>query len=250
MFKRALKAVVPRRIIDAFRERRHETFATWDEAGEASTSYADDFINDFRIARAKLRAIDGAVLRSTKLLDVVAQLSKPDLHIVDFGGATGELARDYLALYPAAQFTIVENPTMVRKMAGTIPNTEFSTRIPHSCDIFFTSGTIQYLPAPCIVLAEGFKAATRAVILARNSFSDIPIYRAQRSRLYDNGTGPIPAGFDDVEYSYPHQTIIEHRVHDIAERAGFKLADSREETSGVLSYRGRVYGKDLVFFAS
>jgi putative methyltransferase (TIGR04325 family) len=250
MFKRALKAALPRRIIDAVRERRHETFATWDEAAEASTSYYDDLINDFRIARAKLRTIDGAALRSTRLLDVVEQLSEPDLHIVDFGGATGELARDYLALYPSAQFTIVENPTMVRKMASTIPNAAFSTGIPHSCDIFFTSGTIQYLRDPYGILADGFKSATRAVVLARNSFSDSPIYRAQHSRLYHNGTGPIPAGVDDVEYSYPHQTVIEHRVHEIAERAGFKLADSRKETSGVLPYRGRVYGRDLAFFAS
>jgi hypothetical protein len=119
-------------------------------------------------------------------------------------------------------------------------------------DIFFSSGTLQYLETPLEILKTAFASAQYAVVLAHNSFSKTKLFRLQTSRLFQNGAGAdrndnIPEGFTDRDLKYPHQTIDEAEVLGCATDHGFKLVARTEETSGVLPYRGIVYGRQLVF---
>jgi hypothetical protein len=123
----------------------------------------------------------------------------------------------------------------------------FENTVPPVCDIFFSSGTLQFLEHPMEVLASGFASAQHAVVLARNSFCDEELFRVQRTRLFMNGSGPVPPGYVDANVTYPHRTINEGTVKELAGQHGFRCVTRIEEDSGVLPYLGKVYGKQLVF---
>jgi hypothetical protein len=94
---------------------------------------------------------------------------------------------------------------------------------------------------------QGFASAGFAAILARNSFCDIELFRVQKSKLFKNGSGEIPDGYKNERISYPHRTVKEAVVHEIAEKHGLRCIARIEDISGVLPYREMVYGQQLVF---
>lgn len=235
-----------RTIARLVRPEPEKRYASWHEANAASGSYDDAVVNEFRVARALGYRSDGTLLPSNLLHLTALGLKKPDVSVVDFGGATGELGTDFQSVFPGSSFTVVENPTLVALMRDKSP-IQYVSEIPANCDIFFSSGTLQYVEKPFEYLAAGLSSAAYAVILTRNSFCNEKIYRSQTSRLFDNGAGPIPANFTDRDITYPHQTIDEREVMKIAEQKGFRLVARADESSGVHPYRGMVYGKELVF---
>jgi putative methyltransferase (TIGR04325 family) len=220
-------------------------FSSWEAASKASIPYDNEALNTFKVARAAQRPVDGSILASS-VLPLVAMTLKPDLAVNDFGGSTGDLGLDFLAAFPRATYTVVETPTMVALMKGRGP-VRFETSLPAECDLFFSSGTLQYVERPMEVLASAFASARSAVVLTRNSFCDEDLFRVQRSKLFANGSGPIPQGYQDAIVSYPHRTINERAVQEVAKVKGFRCVSSVEEQSGVLPYRGKVYGRQLVF---
>jgi putative methyltransferase (TIGR04325 family) len=222
------------------------SFPTWKEAQSKASSYLDQQFCAFRIARAKLRTPDGTLLATNLLYLAARSLGIDSLSVTDFGGSTGELGVDFLNAFPIASYTVAEVPTLV-SMMNSGSGVKFSTEIPAQCDIFFSSGALQYLDDPRAILAAGFASARHAVVLARNSFCESEIFRVQKSRLFNNGSGPVPAGFDNVTMSYPHRTIQESAVQKIAREHGFRCIARIEESDGVLPYRGMVYGRQLVF---
>ncbi|MBA2589062.1 MAG: hypothetical protein H0U98_10615 [Alphaproteobacteria bacterium] len=163
--------------------------------------------------------------------------------MTDFGGATGELGADFLTVFRGGVFTVVENTTLVDLMKDR-SGVQFSNRIPASCDIFYTSGTLQYLDDPMAVLAAGFDSAKQYVVLVHNSFSDVETFHVQTSRLFSNGGGPIPDGFEDQDVSYPHRTLNEDQIMALASAKGFECISRIGEIGGTI---GDSYGKQLVF---
>jgi putative methyltransferase (TIGR04325 family) len=239
-----IKSLLPPIITDFRRAGR--PLSSWQAASAASAGYEDDTLNEFRVQRAAQRKADGSLL-ATNLLHLTAMaMGKPEIAVTDFGGSTGDLGRDFLSVFPNATYTVVENPTMVKKMRdrGSLC---FSQIIPEACDIFFSSGTLQYLENPVDVMNRGFASASFAAILARNSFSDVELFRVQCSKLYENGSGEIPIGYRNVKISYPHRTLKESTVHEIAESHGLRCVTRIEDNGGVIPYRGLVYGRHLVF---
>jgi putative methyltransferase (TIGR04325 family) len=223
--REAIKNMAPPIAIDWVRGGRR--YQTWKAASNASPSYDNEELNAFKVARSVQRPIDGSILASS-VLPLVAKTLKPELAITDFGGSTGDLGLDFLAAFPSSSYTVVETPTMVALMSGRSAVT-FVTSPPHECDVFFSSGTLQYLPHPMEVLALAFAAAKSAVVLTRNSFCDEDIFRVQRSKLFDNGSGPIPKGYRNITISYPHRTINERVVRELAKDRGFRCVSSVEE---------------------
>jgi putative methyltransferase (TIGR04325 family) len=203
-------------------------------------------VNEFRVARSANYHSDGTLLTSNLLYLTAVGLKKPNISVIDFGGATGELGKDFQSLFPGSSFTVVENPTLVAMMRDK-SSVQYVNSLPASYDIFFSSGTLQCVEKPFDILAAGFSSAAYAVILTRNSFSNDKIYRSDTTRLFDNGMGTIPANFKDQDISYPLQTIDEREVMKIAEQKGFRLVARVDESSGVVPYRNLVYGKELVF---
>jgi putative methyltransferase (TIGR04325 family) len=220
-------------------------YPTWEEARAAVSSYDNEAMNAFKVARSALRHVDGSLLTASVLQLTALTLKKSDVAVTDFGGATGDLGRDFLAAWPGASYTVVETPALVAMMQahGAV---RFEPSIPRTCDVFFSSGTLQYVDRPMEVLAEGFQSARHAVVLVRNTFCDEAQYHVQRSRLFENGYGPIPKGFRNTTVRYPHQTINEGSVQALADRHGFHCVARLEEAID-LQHPGQVHGKQLVF---
>lgn len=177
---------------------------------------------------------------------VIPGLNRPTLEVTDFGGATGDLGLEFLDAYPASSYTVVENPNLVALMHGKTA-VRFTPEMPPECDVFFSSGTLQYIDEPMSVLRKGLKSARLAAILTRNSFSEAESFHVQKSWLFENGTGPIPPGYVNRRISYPHRTIRESDVMRLAHELGLRCQSRLEESSGT---RGDSYGKQLVFLRS
>jgi putative methyltransferase (TIGR04325 family) len=222
---------------------RYKTYPSWDAAAAAAGTYDDGTLNRFRAERAKDAPL--SPLLDNALLWLVRILPGP-LAIVDFGGATGGLGLALREHAPGLRFTVVETPTLVALMPNGADIT-FATAIPPQCDVFYTSGTLQYLPDPYEILDQGFASARQAVVLKRNNFAERPIYRVHHSRLFENGSGPVPGGYRDTVASYPSASVRESRIHEIAARHGFVLFARTSENDGVVIPEEGVYGAQLVF---
>jgi putative methyltransferase (TIGR04325 family) len=225
-----------------------KTFETWETAAASCSSYENDLLNGFRIARDDLNRKNGRVidLEGNALLWVTSLLPG-SLAVTDFGGATGEFGAALQLLRPQVEYTVVENPALVAALAANNNSVRFATKIPGECDVFFTSSSLQYIGDPYGVLVAGFRSAKSAVILARNNFSERERFRVQRSPLFNNGGGAIPAGFSNSTITYPLRTISERRVRAVASEFGFKLIARVPEPSEGLAHLDKAYSAQLVF---
>jgi putative methyltransferase (TIGR04325 family) len=222
---------------------RYKMYPSRDAAAAAAGNYDDNILNRFRAARAK--TAPPTPLQDNALIWLVRILPGP-LSVVDFGGATGGVGLALREHAPDLKFTVVETPALVALMQET-GDIAFTTSMPATCDVFYSSGTLQYVPDPYAVLEQAFAAARQAVVLKRNYFSERPIIRVHHSRLFENGAGPIPDGYQDVIASYPSATVQETRVHEIAARHGFVLFTRAPEFDGVTIPDEGAYGAQLVF---
>jgi putative methyltransferase (TIGR04325 family) len=261
MLKSALHSVTPPLVWNAGRAITHfvrppppppvppelKTYPTWDAAARASGSYEDQLVNEFRVARAVENRANGVTqpAESSPLFWLTTLLSGIR-EIVDFGGATGEYGEALCAARAQLAYLVVENPTLVRLMPP-VRGLTFTTEMPAACDVFFTSGTLQYLTDPYSVLARGFSTARRAVVLLRNSFSEHELFRVQHTPLFDNGAGLLPMGYENQVITHPHRTISERRVREIALVHGFELLSRMPDEGGLYRYQDLVYGQQLVF---
>lgn len=222
---------------------RPRPLPSWEAAGAKAGSYEADLLSRFRVARSEGRTPDGKILRHSILALLIPLLGRDDFAITDLGGATGDLGADVLLAHPKASYTVVETATLAGMMAGRSAVT-FQPELPERCDIFFTSGTLQYLDDPMAMLERGFRSAGALAALVRNSFSDRELFHVQRSRLFDNGAGPLPSGFTDRVISYPHRSLVEPEVMQLARDCGLECIAKLEESSGALYGQ---HGRQLVF---
>jgi putative methyltransferase (TIGR04325 family) len=244
--KRTIKAMLPPLLLDALTGAVGKRYPTWQKACTSAGTYEADLVNRFRADRSALRSSDGTILQGSVLSLLAPGLNRSSLVITDFGGATGDLGLEFLNDYPASSYVVVENSTMVSLMHGKTA-IRFTSEMPSECDVFFTSGTLQYLEEPMEILRKGLASARLAAILVRNSFSETETFHVQKSWLFDNGTGPIPVGYRNRLISYPHRTIRESEVMKTAKSMGFRCSSRLEESSGS---RGDSYGKQLVLLRS
>jgi putative methyltransferase (TIGR04325 family) len=231
--------------------RRYPSFADATRDG----SYAGEILTRFRVERARLNvpSITAADLPpGYALLFAAVHLCAGSVRVTDLGGACGEwgfaLRRDARR---EVVYTVVENQALAAACAAQpgFDWARFTDAVPASCDVFVTSGTLQYLDEPYAVLERAFSIAEVAVVLARNGFCDRELFRLHRSRLRDNGFGSrLPAGFDlDAEIRYAHRTLSLARVEEVARACGWRQLLALDSSSGVLPWRGRVFGRDLLY---
>jgi putative methyltransferase (TIGR04325 family) len=233
--------------------RNYRTFA--EAARDAGPGYESETLNRFRVERTKLNP--GAVLLDHPayafllLAAYAARSAEP--HVVDFGGGCGEFAqalrRDCTR---PLRCTVVEGRDLARRCNedALFSWATWSERIPECpFDVFFSSGTLQYLEDPYRLLNAAFERAREFVVLGRNSFSERPLIRVQRTRLGSNGGGSrLPAGFDvNAIVTYVHRTLSLERVLEMASSAGWRVKFGADNNSGVLKYGDVVFGRDLLF---
>jgi putative methyltransferase (TIGR04325 family) len=224
------------------------TYATWQAAEKqaARNSYARPLVNEFRVARRRSvdQTIPWTTAYRTSVNPTLASVTENGFRITDFGGATGDMGDLTIEANPTIRYTVVENPILVSLMQQQETKVQFTTEIPHECDVFYTSGTLQYISEPYEALRRGLLSAKRFTVLVRNNFSQVERFMIHRSRLFDNGSGPLPLGFKNRVIKYPLRTIQEDRVREIALQSGFVLARERDDPE--FNYKGG-YSKDLIF---
>jgi putative methyltransferase (TIGR04325 family) len=245
-----LRNLAPHGVIHARQQRRDAALSSWQAACDAAGGYDAERVNRFRVERSAQPGAQKTELNSSLLPLVMRLIGRHDVSITDFGGATGGLGEAFLFAFPQAHYTVVEVPALVAMMQG-LSAVAFTTGMPAVCDIFLTSGTLQYLDAPMQMLERGFASARHAVILARNSFAEAEAFHLQRTRLFDNGSGPVPPGYEDCEFTFAHRSIAESAVMRLAKAYGFECLARLEEHSGTLfGPYGPEYGKHLLFWKS
>lgn len=220
-------------------------YPNWAAAVEAANeSYASESLTAFRIARAKRNeGLEAAMVNpSPEFVERIKGASS----FVDFGGSTGEFCMVIKQKLPHCQFTVVENAALVAAARELRPGISFADMLPDNFDVFYSSGTLQYLKEPYLLWRKALSRTRQVAFLARNAFSHRPAYTVQKSRLFDNGAGAIPEGFSDGWIQYPHQTISEQIIHEMAEAQGFKLLH-REGGKNSGAIASDSYGADLLF---
>jgi len=275
--KRFVSAVTPSIVVDAVRSRRlqrqleederlaaqeaakHAAAAesaaraahveSWDEALRRAEAggYGASGLNRFRVARARHWVADGSLLLSNVLALVAMLVNRRDVSVTDFGGAAGELGRDFLLSWPEARYCVVENPRMAGLMQQEPARRglSFSAEMPAACDIFYCSGALQYLAEPLEVWAAGLQSARFAAVLRRNYFAASEEFDLQESHLFNNGAGPLPAGFADFRITIPRRTLIEDQIHALARHHGFRCIANLDDCENP---PGERYSRQLVFW--
>lgn len=250
MIKRLIKAVVPKTVIVAAYQwhSRPRHYASWDSASNAAHGdYSGRDLTAFRAERSK-QILGREELFVNPPAELMSAMDSAGDSFVDFGGSAGEMCAVLQRKFNAWSFTVVETKAMAAASQVLRPSIVFHDELPDQFDVFYSSGTLQYLDKPEDLWREALSRTTRFAYLARNAFSKRKRFTVQTSRLFDNGAGPVPEGFDDMPISYPHQTLSEASLIKIADKAGFDLAARiADRNGGVTGTNGKVYGADLLF---
>ena len=83
----------------------------------------------------------------------------------------------------------------------------------NSYDLLFSSGTLQYLEYPYVILDRINSTNIKMIGLTRNSFSKNTKYISQMSYLFANGAGIVPQNFKKRILVFPHTTIEEEKLY-------------------------------------
>lgn len=236
-------------------------FGSFAEAAQAcGASYADADLTRFRLLRGQ-----GMVQELSRTAPSIPcwylVLAAAAAHardrkggppaILDFGGAVGEGALYLRHLLGGHDYRVVENSALAAALAAdpAFGHARFESSLgSEPCGVFFSSGALQYVAEPYEVLAAAFRLATCHVVLTRNLFSrGGELAAVQRSRLHDNGAGPLPAGFPDRDVLYPVRSLDWDRVAALATEAGWEVFFENSDPDVPDWGEGRLFGKNLVF---
>jgi putative methyltransferase (TIGR04325 family) len=138
------------------------------------------------------------------------------LRVLDFGGAFGtsyHLVRD--ALPGQYRWAVVETPTFVGFASEVdTPDLRMFATIDEAkawlgeVDLLYSSSALQYVPDPLSMVDRLLDTRPACAAWLRSAFSATdPVVVLQRSRLRDNGPGPLPEGITDVEVHYPRTYV-------------------------------------------
>ncbi|MBX4902486.1 hypothetical protein HJA83_14300 [Rhizobium bangladeshense] len=249
MLKRIVRKVLPNAAVSAINRwrRRERSYESWSKAAAAAPEYGDKDLTAFRIERSRL-IVGQEESYAQPPADLLPAMDVPSGRFVDFGGSAGEMCAVLQKQFPAWSFTVVETKSMADAAKVLRPAISYSDQLPAEFDVFYSSGTLQYLADPEQLWREALSRTTHCAYLARNAFSSKKRFTIQSSRLFDNGAGPLPEGFDNIEIRYPHRTISEASLTEIADQMGFDLAARFEgRNSGLIGTRTDLYGADLLF---
>ncbi|MBB2840630.1 UNVERIFIED_ORG: putative methyltransferase (TIGR04325 family) [Rhizobium etli] len=223
-------------------------YRSWKRASKAAGSgYQAEELALFRLRRSGgiVGNEENYAKPTPELLSIMAEGTDP---FVDFGGSAGELCAVLQRRFPQRSFAVVETPGIVKAASALRPTIGFSTSLPDKIGIFYSSGTLQYLEDPYVLWEDCLRRTSEYAFLARNTFSEKECFRVQHSMLFNNGAGPIPDGFSDIVIRYPHRTVSERRLVEIASDVGFKLIKRvADRSDGLIHGADDMYGADLLF---
>ena len=199
------------------------TFDSWDSAAAESSNsgyLGDELVavvaektRKYKESTTLTRIIDLGSLRT--LLPFAAIPSKRNMNIIDFGGASGfhyYTASTVLRAESKLTWHVVETEAMCQAAKHLETNSlrffsdakEAARGLGH-IDLVFTSGALQCCPNPLAELKKLIDLEGEYLFITRTPLvlTNYSVFTLQRSRLRDNGHGPLPPGFKDKEVTYP-----------------------------------------------
>jgi putative methyltransferase (TIGR04325 family) len=175
---------------------------------------------------------------------VFALTQKKKLNVFDLGGGGGthyHITRKMIDSDIKLKWAVLETPSMVAE-SEVISNQElsfFSEYSPavsflESIDVALASSVFQYLDNPIEQLMKFTDLNAEVIFITRTALTDddSTLKVMQKSRLKDNGPGPLPENFQDSEIQYP-LTVVgkEHFIKTLSEK--YKILSEIEEDRDV-----------------
>jgi putative methyltransferase (TIGR04325 family) len=221
----ATRDLIPPIVINTYRDlrgsrREYRSFAEAErlvESGYASAELARLVVKKTEIFRASSSA-ENTTISSGEFALFSALLSLQEfrpISILDFGGGAGATyyrARRW-ASAPSIEWRVVETDVMVAAAGPTAPEElsfypDLSSAIadmPTAPDLVLVSSALQYLDRPEAVLAELVDLGSRRFVVSRTPLATSTRVHTliQKSRLSENGPGPLPPGTQDTSVRYP-----------------------------------------------
>jgi len=141
-----------------------------------------------------------------------AEVAHRPLNVLDFGGGCGfHYFRVAQATQVPLRWALVETPTMAERAArlangrfGVFTTLAEAAEALGGIDLIHASSAIQYVPNPLVTLKALADLRARFFALLRFPVWDSPqVVGLQRSRLSENGIGPMPPHISDRQVAYP-----------------------------------------------
>jgi putative methyltransferase (TIGR04325 family) len=181
------------------------------------------------------------------------------LRVLDFGGGGGfhyAISKTILKSEIELVWHVVESSELCKASeALATPELKFFDSIDsalkdlESVDLIFTSSAFQYTPNPLKILKDLLKIKSRYFFITRTPMSqhNSQIVCVQRSRLADNGPGPLPPEFKDQDILYPiTYTPITEIEELLNEYANIRIKIIEEK--GSLTYAGAILNDSFGYF--
>jgi putative methyltransferase (TIGR04325 family) len=147
------------------------------------------------------------------------KLGTRPLRILDFGGAFGVHAMIAMSRFPniAMKWAVVESEAfsaIAAPVEGEALRVFSSIEAAHEwlggIDIVHSASALQYMPNPDCVLARLVGLNAPLMLWQRMMFSNgLRTIVVSTTRLWQNGMGPLPPGFEDREVKYPEVFVTE-----------------------------------------
>ena len=192
------------------------------------------------------------------ILGVSLAITDNRLTVLDFGGGGGYhyfIARAAIPMRIALDWMVIETPSMVRLAKSKLSTDElnfyddinFASR-GKDIDLIFASGSLQYCPDVFQTLDALMSIRARHLFITRTPLSsDHKFIAIQKSRLKDNGPGPMPSGFNDCEITYPITISCKSEI-ERALRKKYSIRFSLKEEGGHFSINDKVIDSQYGFF--
>jgi putative methyltransferase (TIGR04325 family) len=245
-----MRGLVPPLAVNVSRDfrgsrREYRSFAEAErrsESGYASADLATIVVEKTEIFKSSTSAHDQTVsLHEFALFSALSSLpASGPITVLDFGGGAGATyyrARNWVSA-PSVQWCVVETAVMVSE-AGSTSTDELSFHAGISSateemlkppDLILISSALQYLDQPEAVLENLLDIEAGSFVVARTPLATSAQTHIliQKSRLSENGPGPLPPGTQDASVKYPvtylpfdtvssRLTARYQRVHHIVE---------------------------------
>jgi putative methyltransferase (TIGR04325 family) len=188
-----------------------------------------------------------------------AEIADRPLRVLDFGGGCGfHYFRVALATRAPLQWAIVETPAMAAR-AAKLANGRFDvfTTIDEASaalgqiDLIHASSAIQYVSDPLETLRSLATLGARFFAVVRFPVWNSPqVVGLQKSRLSENGIGPMPPHIADRQIAYPVTFVNFDEIVQTLSDYDYEVAMSMASPSSNYDVLGRrVPGVSLIFRA-
>jgi putative methyltransferase (TIGR04325 family) len=224
---------------------------SWRRRREAVSQGYDDTVLVDVIVRKTAALRDGRriddVVAGEALLPTIAGIAAAgndtSLNVLDFGGAAGLHYFVAKEAFPQRDFrwAIVETPAMTSQAAGFADDhLRFFTSIDEAAhwlgNIAFVHcvSALQYVPEPEATLSHLLALRAPTMFWAKLMLAEKREHFTQRSRLRDNGPGPIPADIADREIGYAGIRVARSTFLQAHTDTGYRLVWKAAETDSFL----------------